>query len=141
MQTSQEELRSTNQELQLTNEELQTVNHELQLKLDDLSRSNSDMQNLLNSTDIATLFLDENLRIRRYTNHAAPMINLIASDTGRPITDIASELIYPDLQKTIQEVLRSLVFSEKTVSTRAGRWFLVRIMPSEKLLLPCLPAG
>src|SRR5215467_8645807 len=120
MQTSQEELKSTNEELQSTkeemqslNEELQTVNHELQSKVDELSRSNNDMKNLLNSTDIATLFLDANLRVRRFTTATAKIIKLIPADTGRPITDIASDLEYAGLAEDAREVLRTLVFQEK----------------------------
>lgn len=154
MQTSQEELKSTNEELQSTNEELQstneelttskeemqsmneelqTVNHELQSKVDELSRSNNDMKNLLNSTDIATLFLDGELLVRRFTNQTAKLIKLIPADAGRPITDIASELNYPDLADDAREVLRTLVFKEKQVSTKDGRWFTARILPYRTL--------
>ncbi|HWR92565.1 MAG TPA: PAS domain-containing protein, partial [Desulfobacterales bacterium] len=147
MQTSQEELKSTNEELQSTNEELttskeemqslneelQTVNHELQAKVDELSRANNDMKNLLNSTDIATLFLDDALNVRRFTTQTASIIKLIAGDAGRPITDIASDLDYPGLVADAREVLRTLVFIEKQVATRDGRWFLVRIMPYRTL--------
>jgi two-component system CheB/CheR fusion protein len=154
MQTSQEELKSTNEELQSTNEELQstneelttskeemqslneelqTVNHELQARVDDLSRSNNDMKNLLNSTDIATLFLDDRLLIRRFTNQASKIIKLITSDIGRPITDIASDLLYPELEEDVFEVLRTLAFKETQVSTRNGRWFTVKIMPYRTL--------
>src|SRR5262249_49342132 len=150
MQTSQEELKSTNEELQSTNEELQstneelttskeemqsmneelqTVNHELQTKVDELSRSNNDMKNLLNSTDIATLFLDGELLVRRFTTQTAKLIKLIPADAGRPITDIATELDYPDLAEDAREVLRTLVFKEKAVASRDGRWFSVRILP------------
>ena len=79
------------------NEELQTVNHELNSKVDELSRSNNDMKNLLNSTDIATLFLDEDLRVRRFTSPTAGIIKLIPSDVGRPISDIARDVDYPEL--------------------------------------------
>jgi two-component system CheB/CheR fusion protein len=154
MQTSQEELKSTNEELQSTNEELQstneelttskeemqslneelqTVNHELQAKVDELSRSNNDMKNLLNSTDIATLFLDSDLNVRRFTTPTARIIKLIPTDVGRPITDIASDLDYPDLTEDAREVLRTLVFRERQAPHRDGRWFTVRTMPYRTL--------
>jgi two-component system, chemotaxis family, CheB/CheR fusion protein len=154
MQTSQEELTSTNEELQSTNEELQstneelttskeemqslneelqTVNAELQSKVDDLSWVNNDMKNLLNSTEIAIVFLDGRLNVRRYTTQATRLFKLIPGDIGRPLSDIASELVYPELapqlQADTQEVLHSLAISEKQVTTRDGHWFKVRIMP------------
>ena len=150
MQTSQEELRSANEELQSTNEELQstneelttskeemqsmneelqTVNTELQAKVDELSRASNDMKNLLDSTDIATLFLDKELNVRRFTPQTTKIIKLIAGDAGRPITDLASELCYPELSADAREVLRKLAAVEKPVGTRDGRWFTVRIMP------------
>ena len=154
MQTSQEELRSTNEEQQSTNEELQstneelttskeemqslneelqTVNTELQVKLDELSRTSSDMKNLLNSTDIATLFLDNNLLVRRFTTQATKIIKLIPGDVGRPITDLASDLLYPKLTDDAHEVLQKLGFSEKSIETTDGRWFTVRFMPYRTL--------
>jgi len=154
MQTSQEELKSTNEELQSTNEEmqssneelttskeemqslneeLQTVNNELQGKVDELSRTNNDMKNLLNSTDIATLFLDNELKVRRFTTQAAKIIKLITGDVGRPITDLASDLIYPELKEDAGEVLRNLGVKEKPISSQDGRWFSVRIMPYRTL--------
>ncbi len=136
MQSSNEEMQSTNEELttskeemQSLNEELQTVNQELQAKVTDLSQSNNDMKNLLNSTDIATLFLDDELHIRRFTNRTASIIKLIASDIGRPITDIVTDLQYPELLDDAQEVLRTLVFCEKEVSASNDRWFTIKIMP------------
>ena len=150
MQTSQEELKSTNEELQsmneelqstneeLTtskeemqsmNEELQTVNHELQAKVDELSRTSNDMKNLLDSTDIATLFLDDALLVRRFTTQTASIIKLIPGDVGRPITDIVTALDYPGLAEDAQKVLKTLAFVEKQVSARDKRWFTVRIMP------------
>lgn len=133
MQISQEELRSTNEEMQSTNEELQTVNAQLQLKVDELSLANNDMTNLLNSTDIATLFLDNALRVRRFTTQAAKIIKLIPSDVGRPITDLASALDYPDLPIDAREVLRTLIPIEKPIEASEGRWFSVRLMPYRTL--------
>jgi len=140
MQSTNEELQSTNEELttskeemQSLNEELQTVNTELQSKLDELSRSNNDMKNLLNSTDIATLFLDNKLNVRRFTTQTTKIIKLIASDVGRPITDLASELRYLELPEDAQTVLRTLTPAEKAISAKDGRWFTVRIMPYRTL--------
>ncbi|MCX6178012.1 MAG: PAS domain-containing protein, partial [Chlorobiales bacterium] len=136
MQSANEELQSTNEELttskeemQSLNEELQTVNQELQSKVSDLSQANNDMKNLLNSTDIATLFLDDSLNIRRFTTRTSTIIKLITNDIGRPITDIVTDLHYPTLADDAREVLHSLVYSEKQVSASDGRWFTVRIMP------------
>jgi chemotaxis methyl-accepting protein methylase len=147
MQTSQEELRSANEELQSTNEEmttskeemqsmneeLQTVNNELQAKVDELSRASNDMKNLLDSTDIATLFLDKDLNVRRFTPQATKIIKLLPADEGRPITDLVSELRYPELAEDAREILRTLASAEKPISARDGRWFTVRIMPYRTL--------
>ena len=115
------------------NEELQTINAELQAKVDELSRASNDMKNLLNSTDLATLFLDNDLNVRRFTPQATKIIKLIHADVGRPITDLASELRYPELVEDVREVLRTLTSSEKQISARDGRWFTVRIMPYRTL--------
>jgi two-component system CheB/CheR fusion protein len=87
------------------------------------------MKNLLNSTDVATIFLDNDLHVRRFTLEAKTIIKLIPTDLGRPITDLASDLLYPALVTDAREVLRTLVFVEKQVATNDGRWFTVRIMP------------
>ncbi len=150
MQSSQEELKSTNEELQSTNEELQSTNEELttsreemqslneelqtvnaeqQSKLDELARVNNDMKNLLNSTEIVTVFLDKELHVRRFTTGADKLLKLIPSDVGRPLSDIASDLHYPEMTETAREVLRTLVFSEKQIAAADGRSFSVRIMP------------
>jgi len=86
------------------------------------------MKNLLNSTDIATLFLDKELNIRRFTNQATKIFKLIKSDIGRPFTDQVSNLIYPELPEDALEVLRTLIFIEKQIPTKDGRWFSIRIM-------------
>lgn len=136
MQSTNEELQSTNEELttskeemQSLNEELQTVNAELQSKVEDLSRVNDDMQNLLNSTELATVFLDDHLHVRRFTPQAAHIIKFIEADVGRPLSDLASDLDYAEIEEDAHEVLRTLIFSEKEVATRDDRWFRVRIMP------------
>jgi chemotaxis methyl-accepting protein methylase len=129
LQSTNEELTTSKEEMQSLNEELQTVNTELQTKLDELSGANNDMKNLLNSTDIATVFLDNDLRLRRFTLQAKTIVKFIPSDVGRPFTDLASDLIYPALVSDAHEVLRTLVFSERSITTGDGRWFTVRIMP------------
>ncbi|OIO54189.1 MAG: chemotaxis protein CheB [Alphaproteobacteria bacterium CG_4_10_14_0_2_um_filter_63_37] len=122
MQSDREELRSAN-------EELQTVNAELQARVDELSWVNNDMKNLLNSTDIATVFLDNDLKIRRFTTQATKIFKLIPSDVGRALGDIVTTLDYPGLQKEIHEVLRTLVFHETQIPATEGRWYAARIMP------------
>ena len=129
MQSTNEELTTSKEEMQSLNEELQTVNQELQFKVSDLSQVNNDMKNLLNSTEIATLFLDNELNIRRFTTRTSTIIKLIGSDVGRPITDIVTDLNYSNLADDAREVLHTLVYSEKKISATDGRWFTVRIMP------------
>ncbi len=129
LQSANEELETSKEELQSLNEELQTVNAQLQGKLDDLAQANDDMQNLLNSTSIATIFLDQELRIKRFTPEATKMVSLIPSDVGRPIGDLMSHLHYDQLQADAAEVLRKLGSKEKEVRTRDGEWRQVRIFP------------
>ncbi len=140
MQSTNEELQSTNEELttskeemQSMNEELQTVNAELQGRIEEFSRTNNDMRNLLNSTEVATIFLDNSMNIRRFTIPATRITKLKQGDEGRPVTDIASDLFYPELVRDGKTVLETLVFSEKEIPTRDGRWFRVRIIPYRTL--------
>ena len=154
MQTSQEELKSTNEELQSTNEELQsaneeltiskeemqslneelqTVNVELQSNVSDLVQVNDDMNNLLNSTEIATLFLDKELNIRRFTEQATKIFKLRKADIGRQFTDQASDLLYPEIYSHARQVLDTLVSIETAITTDDGRWYNVRIMPYRTL--------
>ena len=129
LQSTNEELTTSREEMQSLNEELQTVNAEQQSKMDELARMNNDMRNLLNSTEIITIFLDNELHVRRFTSGANTLFKLIPVDVGRPLSDIVNDLDYPGMAEAAREVLRTLVFSEKQVTTTDGRWFSVRIMP------------
>ena len=115
--------------MQSLNEELQTVNAELQIRVADYLEADNDMKNLLNSTDIATLFLDKELNIRRFTDQLTKLIKLRPTDIGRPFTDMVSELQYPEIAEHSKEVLRTLIFKEMDLSTKDDKWYTVRIMP------------
>jgi chemotaxis methyl-accepting protein methylase len=129
LQSTNEELTTSREEMQSMNEELQTVNAELRSKVDELTHASNDMKNLLDSTDIATVFLDTELRVRRFTPHATEIFKLIPGDVSRPLSDIVTQLDYPRLERDVGEVLRTLVFCEHEISASGGRWFRVRIMP------------
>jgi len=129
LQSTNEELTTSREEMQSLNEELQTVNAEQQSKMEELSRVNNDMRNLLNSTEIVTVFLDNDLHVRRFTSGADKIFKLIPGDVGRPLSDIACDLLYPEMTEDAREVLRTLAFSEKQITAGNGRWFSVRIMP------------
>ena len=129
LQSSNEELMTSKEEMQSLNEELQTVNVELQSKITDFVRANDDMKNLLNSTEIATLFLDKELNIRRYTDQVTNIFKLRNADIGRPFTDLVSDLNYPDIETHSSQVIKSLISLESAMQTHDGRWFNVRIMP------------
>ncbi|WP_051208074.1 chemotaxis protein CheB [Saccharospirillum impatiens] len=133
LQSANEELTSSKEEMQSMNEELQTINAELQTKLDDLALAQSDMQNVLNSIEIAILFMDQNLNVRRYTARASAIISLRESDVGRPLSDLTTILDYPELEDDAKVTLDTLVVSEKQITTREGRWFSIRIMPYRRL--------
>jgi len=154
MQTSQEELKSTNEELQSTNEELQstneelttskeemqslneelqTVNFELQEKVRDSVQVRDDMKNLLNSTEIATLFLDKELNIRRFTDQVTKVFKIRQTDIGRPFTDLSTDLRYPEIDSHARQVLNNLVLIETVIKTNDERWYNVRIMPYRTL--------
>ena len=133
LQSANEELTTSKEEMQSMNEELQTINAEMHTKLDDLSLAQSDLKNLLNSTDIAMLFLDKKLNVRRYTERASKIISLRESDIGRPLSDLTTSLQYPTLQDDTNETVRTLVISEKQIFTSDARWFSVRIMPYRRI--------
>lgn len=150
METSLEELKSTNEELQSTNEELQstneealttkeemqslneelmTINLQYQNKAEELTRMNNDMKNLLDNTDIGTIFLDNNLNILRFTPQVNKLFNVINSDVGRSITHIVSNFDYPSIENAIVEVIEKLNGKELEVKTKTNDWYNLRIMP------------
>ncbi|WP_084185102.1 chemotaxis protein CheB [Desulfonatronum thiodismutans] len=134
MQSTNEELETSKEELQSVNEELATVNAELQTKVADLSRVNNDMNNLLAGTGIATVFVDLQLRILRFTPAATKIINLIHSDIGRPVGHIVSNLPgYGRLTEDTQAVLDTLIPRQTDVRTAEDRWYTMRIQPYRTL--------
>jgi two-component system, chemotaxis family, CheB/CheR fusion protein len=126
---SNEELQSTNEELQSVNEELYSVNAEYQRKIGDLTELANDMENLLASTDIGTVFLDVQLRIRKFTARAAEVFHLLPHDIGRPIENLAHSMEYPELSSDFRRVLASGVPIEKELRDGAERAFFTRILP------------
>ncbi len=129
LQSANEELETSREEMQALNEELNTVNNELTSKVGALGRANDDMNNLLNSMQVATVFLDTELRVKRYTDKARDVVRLIGTDVGRPLSDLTSSLRYDDLIGDCRRILASLIPIEKEVQDEDGRWYLVRLMP------------
>jgi two-component system CheB/CheR fusion protein len=127
LQSGNEELETSKEELQSLNEELGTVNSQLNDKVEELESANNDMANLLNCTDIGTVFLDTGLRIKRYTPAATKQFNVIATDVGRPIMDITPKFTDPELQRDSERVIQDLLPLEKEIATEDGRWCLRRI--------------
>ena len=120
LQSTNEELETSKEELQSLNEELNTVNNQLHDKVEELEATNNDMANLLNCTDVATVFLDASFRIKRFTPAATKLFNLIASDVGRSLGDITARFSDPELLSDSQQVLQQLTTREKEVSTGEG---------------------
>jgi two-component system CheB/CheR fusion protein len=129
LQSTNEELNSSKEELQSLNEELETVNAELQERNQELTRNYNDMKNLLDSMEIPTVFLDNHLRVKRFTSHIGKIINLRESDIGRPLADFVTRIHHHDLMKIAREVLESLVYQEVETKTEDGHWHVVRIRP------------
>ena len=124
-----EELETSKEELQSINEELQTVNAELKTKLESVSRAHSDVQNLMAATDVGILFLDTQLRIKRFTPRIAELFNIAERDEGRSITDFTHSLDYENLAADARAMLRDLSSSEREVRSRNGSWYLMRMRP------------
>lgn len=133
LQSTNEELETSKEELQSTNEELSTVNAELQAKLEELASMQNDMKNLLDNISVGTIFLDEHLVIRRFTRDAARIYRLVASDVGRPLADIRSDLDEHDLTRDARTVLDTLVPVQRELRTDAGAWYLARVQPYRTL--------
>ena len=129
-QSTNEELEASKEELQSVNEELHTVNAELTLKIESLDQANSDLQNLFESTDVATVFLDKSLRIRSFTPAVAKVFNILPTDRGRPITDLSSNVVLSDFAQDIRRVFAERQSIERRVGTNGGSEnFLLRLAP------------
>ncbi len=133
LQSANEELQTSKEEVDSTNEELVTVNAELQDKVDALSRSNNDINNLMAAADLEVLFLDNLLCVKRFTPAVREIFNLIDSDIGRPITDITANMEYEHLETDIKTVLDTLNTREAEICTKTGEWRAMRIMPYRTL--------
>jgi two-component system, chemotaxis family, CheB/CheR fusion protein len=127
--STSEELETSKEELQSINEELQTVNTELKLKLDAISRANSDLQNLLAATDFGTLFLDSGLRIKRFTDRTTDLFSITSGDEGRPINDFSHQLEYDDLINDCRKVLSDLASVRREIRSRRNLWYEMRMRP------------
>src|SRR5439155_16683843 len=130
LQSSNEELETSKEELQSINEELQTVNSELNAKVDELSRANSVIANLLESTQIATVFLDRGLHVKSFTPTAKDIFRLVESDTGRPITHVRARFNADNVQEDAERVLRTLATVERQIATDdTGARYVMRMVP------------
>ena len=129
LQSMNEELETAKEELQSTNEELVTVNSELQAKVDELTDANNDINNLLASTEIGTIFLDAHLGIKRFTPSMTTLFRLLPSDIGRSLEDFSTSIAYPDLYRAAEGVLETLQTKEIEVQAEKDKWFSMRIMP------------
>jgi len=129
-----EELQSTNEELQTSKEELQSLNDELQRKLEELDAANADLQNVFQSTQVATVFLDSQLRIKRFTPAINQLVPLAERDIGRHLLDVAPDLAQPEIVADLEAVLRTLTSRERQLPLRGGQsWYMVRSMPYRAL--------
>ncbi len=133
LQSANEEMETSKEELQSVNEELVTVNTELYSKMEQLSQTESVMKNLLENTNVGSVFLDNQLHLLRFTSEAAKVINLIPSDVGRPLAHTVSNLLDGDLVADAGRVLETLEPVEKEIESRDHNWYLVRVMPYRAL--------
>jgi two-component system CheB/CheR fusion protein len=124
-----EELETSKEELQSVNEELQTVNSEMRSKLDEISRAHQELENLMGATEIATLFLDREMRIQRFSAGVQELFSMLQIDQGRRVSDLTHKLGYSEFVEDAERALRKLTPVEKEIQTPAGMWFLIRLRP------------
>lgn len=129
LQSTNEELETSREELQSLNEELITVNSELQGKIEQLSQANDDLNNLLSSIEVATVFLDRDMKIKRFTPTATKIFNLIPSDIDRPVTHLSTNIIYKGLAEDVKNALKTLAVKTAEVQATDGTWYHMRILP------------
>jgi two-component system CheB/CheR fusion protein len=129
LRSTTEELETSKEELQSINEELVTVNHELKSKVEETGKINDDLQNLITSTDIATVFVDRGLRIKWYTPRAIDIFSIIPTDAGRSLLDITHRLVYDELAEDTARVFESLHQAEREVRSHDGCWYIARLLP------------
>jgi len=133
LQSTNEELETSKEELQSINEEMNTVNSQLAEKIEEVTEANNDLANVLNSSDLATIVVDRELKIRRSSPPAAELVNLLPSDVGRPISHIAHNLLEVDIPAACRKVMTNLATMESEVLARDGKWFLMRVSPYRTL--------
>jgi two-component system CheB/CheR fusion protein len=129
LRSATEELETSKEELQSVNEELITVNYELKVKVEETGKANDDLNNLIASTDIATIFVDSGLRIKRFTPRAADLFAIIASDIGRSLLDLTHKLDYDQLAEDVSATFDTLRLVEREVRSNDGRYYIVRLLP------------
>jgi two-component system CheB/CheR fusion protein len=129
LRSATEELESSKEELQSVNEELTTVNAELQNRMEDTAKANDDLQNIIVSTDIATVFVDKKIQVKRFTPSATRIFKLIDTDIGRSLFDITHSLQYPTLAEDVKRSFEALKLIEREIQSHDGRWYLLRLLP------------
>ena len=129
LRSASEELETSKEELQSVNEELVTVNYELKLKVEETGKANDDLNNLIAATDIATLFVDSSMRVKRFTPRAADVFSIIPSDTGRSLLDLSHRVDYPQLAEDVASVFKTLRMVEREVRSSDGRHYIARLLP------------
>jgi chemotaxis methyl-accepting protein methylase/signal transduction histidine kinase len=133
LRSASEELETSKEELQAVNEELLTVNQELKSKVEEVSRVNSDLQNLMAASDIGTVFLDRDLRVKRYTPQVQRLFNIIPTDINRPLAHVTHKFQYSGLLDDVRQVLQKRTVVEREIQTSSGEWYLVRLLPYRTL--------